>query len=470
MKKAPGWLLATMMMLNSGVGRADEKTPEVDNLTVAASSWKEKKFTGSPISLNLKDADVLDVFRLIGETSGFNVVVHPNVTGKITVALDDVPWDQALEVILSTLRLGAERAQSVLRIMPRDLLIAEAQANLDAQKAAVKSAPKYTRIFPISYTDLPRIQSLIQSYTGAQSSDSAAATDPSAPLLIPDSNTQSLIVRDTAEGLDRIKKLIQILDVQTPQIVIDAKVIDATETFSRSIEGKIAFGSGDYTKSMNFNGGTLPLAGPATPLQVPSGTNAVKFSVGGSNLLNALLTYSEGDSKAKVISSPRVLVLSGKSATINQTSNISIESSTISNGVTTITRAFTPVPTTLTVTPRATNEGAVFMTLSLTRSVAQTDPSGQVSPATRTINTDVIVDSGNTLVLGGVQSMSETEASTGMPFLRRIPLIGWLFGKELSGNEKSELMFFVTPRILNMKRAGMTESAQAGEAEKKSNL
>jgi type IV pilus assembly protein PilQ len=281
-------------------------------------------------------------------------------------------------------------------------------------------------------------------------------------------NTQSLIIRDTAEGLERIKKLVQLLDVQTPQIVIDAKVIDATESFTKAIEGKLAFGTADQSKSVNFNGGSL--AGITTPLTLTGGTNAVKFGVSSSSLLNALLTYSEGDSKAKVISSPRVLVLSGKSATINQTSNIAITQTVATVGSTTTATTFVPVPTTLTVTPRATNEGSVFMNLNFTRAIVQTDSSGQASPATRNITTDVIVDSGNTLVLGGVQSVSETEASSGVPFLRKIPLIGWLFGKETLGREKSELMFFVTPRILNMKRAGMGESASSAEAEKKSNI
>ncbi len=457
----------TVLLLNSGPVRAQDGTgegsstpaPQVDNLTVAAASWKDKKFTGSPISLNMKDADVLDVLRMIGETSGFNVVVHPSVGGRITVSLEEVPWDQALEVVLSTLRLGAERSQSVLRVMPRDLLLAEAQARVDAQKAQVKTAPKYTRIFPVSYAEPNAIKTMIQSYTGTGAGN---ASDPSASFILLDENTQSLIVRDSAESLERIKKLIQILDVQTPQIVIDAKVIDATESFSKAIDGRLAFGSSDSSRGVYLNGGTLPLAGSAATPFDPGGANAVKIGVGGSTLLNALLTYSESESKAKVISSPRVLVMSGKAATINQTSNLAVTQQVISVGSTSVAVNFVPVPTTLSVTPRATNEGSVFMNLNFTRSTVQV-LRGQSTPASRNITTDVIVDSGNTLVLGGVQSVSETESSAGMPFLRKIPLIGWLFGSEEFSREKSELMFFVTPRILNMKRAGLGDNVRANE-------
>ena len=469
MNKAPGWLLLMSMILSPGVGRAEEPVAQPDNLSLAENSWKDRKFTGSPISLNLKDADVVDVFRMIGDASGFNVILHPSVTGKITLSLEEVPWDQALEVVLSTLRLGAERSGSVLRILPRDQLISEAQVNAEFKKVAGSTAPRYTRIFPISYAEITQLTTLIQSYLGASVGTPAttrADPAPDATLIIPDPNTQSLIVRDTAEGLERIQKLIKLLDVQSPQIVIDAKVIDATETFSKAIEGKVAFGTNP--KSVHFNGGDL--AGVSTAFTPTGSANALKFGVTGSNLLNALLSYSEGESKAKVISSPRVLVMSGKSATINQTTNLAITQQLVVNGAVQSTVTFTPVPTTLTVTPKATNEGAVFMNLNFTRSIVQIDPSGQASPATRNVTTDVIVDSGNTLVLGGVQSISETESSTGMPFLRKIPIIGWLFGKETVGQEKSELMFFVTPRILNMKRAGLSDSASPPEEGDKATL
>jgi len=254
MKKPMGFFLVTFILAGSPIAEAQESAP----LDTIEKSTREKKFTGSPITLKLKDADINEVMRLIGEASGFNVVVAPGVSGKVTVSLEDVPWDQALDVVMTTMNLAAERFESVLRVMPREVLLKEKQAILETERIASQTAPRITRIFPISYSDLTQLSNLLSGFLstppagagasgGAQTGAPGAAGTPgqsggaqgaALSSIQIDQNTQSLIVRDTSEGVERIRKMIALLDVQTPQIMIEAKVIDANESFVNTIDGK----------------------------------------------------------------------------------------------------------------------------------------------------------------------------------------------------------------------------------------
>jgi type IV pilus assembly protein PilQ len=378
----------------------------------------------------------------------------------VTVSLENVPWDQALEVVMTTLDLAAERNESVLRVMPRDMLLKQKQQDLDNAKLSQVSAPRITRVFPLSYASPPNIRDLLKQYSAPIGPTAGYAP----PTILVDDNTQSLVIQDTSEGIEKAKKIIRLLDVQTPQVIIEAKVIDATEGFTRSLDGKFDLGLGGLTASINgglagaassSSGGSSSAAGSS------GGANTFKFGIGNTFSLNALLNYSEGDSKAKVISTPRVLVLSGKQAKITQGSNLAVKQTTMTNGQVVETTTFIPYNTSLNITPRATNDGSVLMKLDLSRDTVVIDQNGQSSVAPRNVTTEVIVDSGNTLVIGGVQSTSETEASGGFPFLRKLPLLGWLFGKETSITDKNELMFFVTPRILNVKKTSISDGSES---------
>jgi type IV pilus assembly protein PilQ len=453
---------------------------DANPLETVTKATSEKKFTGSPITLKLKDADINEVMRLIGEASGFNVVVSPGVSGKVTVSLEDVPWDQALDVVMTTMNLAAERFESVLRIMPREALMKEKQSVLDAQKLASQTAPRVTRVFPISYADLAQLSGLLKSFLStAQSGQSEGQGGGLASIQI-DQNTQSLIVRDTAEGVERVRKMIALLDVQTPQVLIEAKVIDASQSFFHQIDGKFGITAG--SSSLSINGaalagttqpgtGTVGTSGQSPAQQAAQGSvNSFKIGIGSSFSLNAMLNYSENENRANVISSPRLVVLSGKTANILQASALKVEQTTNTAGGSQTATVFIPVNTSLNVTPRATNDGSVFMKLNLQRDIVQLDANGQNAISPRNINTEVVVDSGNTLVLGGVQSSTETSASSGFPFLRKLPLLGWLFGTEASSNDKNELMFFVTPKIVNAKKTSLDEGGTPDAEQKPAKL
>ncbi len=466
--------LVLVLGLQSGV-RAQDANP----LDTVMNSAKDKKFTGSPITLKLKDADINEVLRLIGEASGFNVVVSPGVSGKVTVSLEDVPWDQALDVVMTTLNLAAERFESILRVMPRDVLLKEKQSFLDAEKMASQAAPRITRVFPISYADLNQLSALLKGFLSTAQSTQADSTAAGLSSIQVDQNTQSLIVRDTAEGVERVRKMIALLDVQTPQIMIEAKVIDATESFTHTIDGKFGLSAGSSSLSINgaalagsSSGGSAPGGiGQSASQQAAQGSvNSFKLGIGSSFTLNAILNYSEAENRANVITSPRLVVLSGKTAALIQGGQLAVE--TITNTVAGPQNGFTFLNynTSLNVTPRATNDGSVFMKLNLQRDIVQTAIGAQPTIAPRSVNTEVVVDSGNTLVLGGIQSSQETSASTGFPFLRKLPLLGWLFGTENQTADKNELMFFVTPKIINAKKTSLNDGGPQEPEAKPANL
>jgi type IV pilus assembly protein PilQ len=435
----------------------------VEIASKTAEAYKTGKFTGSPITIKLKDADVHEVLRMIGETSGFNIVIHPAVTGKVTLSMEDVPWDQALDIVLSTLKLSAERNESVLRVLPKEMMIAEKRQELDALKLTQATAPRVTRVFPISYADINNLSKILQQFVNSQTVGDSPASN--LGTIIVDSDIQSLIVRDTAENIDKIKKMIEILDVQTPQVLIEGKVVEASEDFSKSIDGN--FGIGGNRLGAGFNG-----AGGLLGSTISLGDSKGGFSAAGLTLfklangtagLSASLQMSESESKLKVVSSPRTVVLSGKSATITQGKTFAVKLVTppSANNPGSAQIVQVTANTRLNVTPRVTNDGSVFMNLNLTREVLKLQAGDVPSIQPRTMETEVIIESGNTLVIGGVLNMDESNASSGIPFLRNIPIFGTLFGNDSEAIGKSELMFFITPRILNQKKTGIVEDEPA---------
>lgn len=458
------WLAVGLIGCNA---LAQNSASSLDEAMNASGNANETRFTGSPITLKLKDADVADVFRMISETSGFNIVIHPDVKGTITLSLEEVPWDHALNVVLTTLKLGAERKDNVMRILPKEMLMTEKRQDLETKRLAESSAPRVTRIFPISYADLGEISGVVSKFCDDNNLTGAAPV-----TVITDKASQSLIVRDTAERLEKIAKLIELVDVQTPQVMIEAKVLEATEQFSKDLGGSL--GVGGSKMGMGFNG-PQDLAG--TSILLPSSANPAAGAFAGlTSGLNATLRMAESENSVKVISNPKTVVLSGKTASINQAQTIAKTLVTPATPTSPATSSIVQVTanTKLSVTPRVTNEGSVFLKLDpslvtrgsvflkldLNRDVIHIETDGTPALEPRTMNTEVIVESGNTLVIGGVLNIDENEASGGMPFLRKIPLLGALFGSETYKNLKSELMFFVTPRILNQRKAISAEDTK----------
>ena len=467
--------LETPSLTHSDSGLSPKAQAEAKRIQQFLTNREHRTFIGKPITIQVRDMDVVDVFRIVAEASGFNIVIGDEVQGKLTLSLLDVPWDQALSVILQQMGLAAERSNNILRIMTLESLRAEKVLEYQAKLASQVAAPRITRFFPISYADLTELSGLLGRFqnaaittidTGTAAGGAAAAAVQATqqragaanqPIILSDRRTNSLIIRDTVESMDRIQKLIELLDTQTPQIQIEGKVIEATETFAKNINGTFAFGvNGPNPLFGSFAGGGASQALLST--LADTSTNGASFSIAflpNIRSVNARLNLEETEDRVKVLSSPKLVVLNKQAATITQTQPVAFQTTTIVGGV--VTTNFTVLTATLSlnVTPSVTNDGSVLMQLTLTRDVPQS--AGPITAvAARNINTQVVVDSGTTLVLGGIYTTQSSVGERGLPFLRKIPLLGSLFGGDSQSTSRSELFFFVTPQIINPKRAGLT--------------
>ncbi len=429
---------------------APAATPEgrIDQFLEATAT---NKYVGRHITLQVKDGDIVDVFKLIGETSGFNMVIGSDVAGKLNLSLVDVPWDLALDTILTTNKLGAERTGNVLRVAQLATLTEEKKAQQQAKLAAENNAPRVTRIFPLSYATGASLLPVLSRFGGGNAGAAGAPRD----TIIIDERTNSLIVQDTAENLARMAKIIKLLDRQTPQVQIEAKIVDASENFSRDLSGLFGVAA---EPSFGAVGASF-LTGLSNPGSVPgqspseSGASSLgmKLKIGAlANLrLAAILNLAESESRTRIISSPRTVVLNKQPATIVQGIPVLVP--------VTIQTANGSAPSTevrsanlsLSVTPTVTNDGNILMNLTIANDTPTTLAGGQNGIANRNMTTQVVAESGSTIAIGGVYTSTEESSESGIPLLRKLPLIGTLFGRETKGNKRTELFIFVTPRILN---------------------
>lgn len=475
----PGPMAPEMATMASPPKPLDPKAQAIDDFLGAV---ENHEYVGSKITLQMKDADVADIFRLISEASGFNIILGGDIRGTLTMSLVDVPWDLALDTVFQTLRLGGKRQGNVLRVITLATMTNEAQENLRAKQANELNQPRVTRLFPLSYADPSAITGTLNAFLAAEQASASAIPGAAAPPLsstsgtVPgalvqvDARTNSILVRDIPRRVDQMRKLIELMDTQTPQILIEAKLIEANENFSKSISG--SFGGGNNLSGpfgASFNGADPFQAIAPSPADVANGIHgAISWSptvgfINGVQRLNAALTFGEQQGSSKGIASPRVVVLNKQTANITQDQPVLVPTTIIGpTGVPGLGVTLQSASLNLQVTPTITNDGGVLMNLTLTRGVIVPVGGGQSAPANRTMTTQVLVDSGSTLVLGGVYTQNSRESESGFPILRKIPLIGALFGSETSDTERSELFFFITPRILNEREAGLTQSGGQG--------
>lgn len=445
-------------------------------------SRETQRFHGKPVTIQVRDMDIADVFRLIGEASGFNIILGEDVKGKITLSLVEVPWDQALDVILHTLGLGADRTNNILRIMSLGALTAEKENELRAIRAAEANAPRVTKVFPISYANLTDLEKLLTSFGGFGVQAAGApggAGGTRSRSIVTDNRTNSLIVRDLPENVERIQKLLEFLDTQTPQVLIEGKIIEASENFGTKLNGGLGFGrqggNNQYFATMNQHSSDTDLSNPLDRLigdiDTFTGRTAADSGKGGGSLglsvplsflqsarLNAFLQMNESEDQIKVISSPKAVVLNKESAVILDAEPVPNKQVTITGNSATTTVSLLAANLKLEVKPTVTNDGSVLLELTLTRDEPRNfnvDGNQVGAVANRNIKTIVLVESGTTLVMGGFYVMRESKNSSGFPILRKIPIIGWLFGSEGSSMQRNELFFFITPQILNVKKAGL---------------
>jgi type IV pilus assembly protein PilQ len=459
-------------------------------------------FTGQRISLDFKDADLQNVLRVLADVSGLNIVATDDVKGKVTLHLVEVPWDQALDLVLHSNRLEATREDNVVRISTVARLKEEREALRAADEAEKELEPLRTRYLKVNYAHAD--DALVDKVKGVLTDRGSVTFD---------DRTNTVIVRDIHRGTVDAADLIRELDTQSPQVLIEANIVEATKDFARAlgVQWGYQYNAGPQTGNptgMNFPGtiglggsglgaGTPPPAAtPGVPrLPVPfladfpvpagfgsgfgAGTgSAIDLALGsidGSQMLSTRLTALEEEGKAKVISRPRVITMNNVAATIQSLTILRVKLPSTGTVINTGTggaagsasTATEKINTgiTLVVTPQISSDGFVLMSIyakssqpDFTRTV-----DGIPNEISREANSNVLIRNGETVVLGGIYRNTSDYRESGMPFLRNIPAIGWLFKRMLENTHHEELLVFLTPKIVNVGTAALPPAGRLWE-------
>lgn len=424
------------------------------------------KFFGKQISIEANDLDVRELLKFISEESGINLIIDNDVRSTVSVKLRKVPWDQALVLILKSSGLSYRRQGSVLRIATMATMLLEDQIAIERKRAKEVTEPMIVKNFSINYADVEGLEKKIQEVLAqdrtARSSQGAPATNSvQEGKVTSDKRTGMLVVTATETSLKQIEAIIKILDVQPQQVMVEARVIEASEEFNKSLgvnwglNRGLAFNSSPRVstsigqpwsdpKPINIS----PALGYSSP-QSRTGSFGSSLWLGKMGVMGDLdvqLRLEETENRLKILSTPRVTVLSNTRATINQTYQIIVGTETVTtNNVSTTSPKFADVGVKLNVVPQISNLGTVKLALDLIRTGAQQESQTTNS---RDMKTEVIVRSGQTFVIGGVFQSDFSINKNGIPGLKDIPILGTLFRGSSETRRKTELMMFITPKIL----------------------
>lgn len=410
------------------------------------------QFYGDPINLQFKDADIRDVINMISQESGVNIVLSEGVKGNVTVKMREVPWDQALVIIMRSKGLGYIRQGSVLRVATLDQLREETEAAKRMLQSQQDLTPLKVKVIPVSYGKVDDMLQQIMPFL-----------TPGRGKIIADKRTSSLVITDTESMLDKVTRLIAELDIPPAQVMIEGKIVEAGEEFKEQIgiNWSALGGSKVLSADGGANGGPIFLS-PSLRVQPISGDSAAG-GVGSLGLtigtldflgdLNATLALAENDTLVNIISSPRVVTINKEEAQIAQKGeNVTITQTLDQNGNAAPTVNRTPVELLLKVTPQITADGGVIMDVDVKREFvgAVVNQETNARPInSRSAKTKVLVKSGQTAVIGGIYQNDVNKGETGVPGLKDLPVLGWLFKSRNTEATKTELIIFLTPRILN---------------------
>ncbi len=409
----------------------------------------QKKYTGAPIDMTLRDADVVETLRSFSKIAGLNIVIQPDVKGRVTVELENVPWDQALEQILKINGLGYEVEGNIMRIAPLDDLRKEAQARQQLEAAKALSVPLETVMKRLSYTSAANVANILRrGGSGGILSQRGS--------VIVDQRTNTLIISELPDYMDTVLAIIDNLDEPEPQVMIEARIIETTKRFSRTLG--INWG---------FNGTAGPATGNSTGLEFPNNIDAsgsVNLQTGGQNgllrigfgnildtfRLDAVLNAAEDDGLVNILSTPKVATLNNHTAQIQ--SGLQIPIQTVANN--TVSVQFVNATLKLQVTPQITADGTVVMDINIQKREVQTAflvPGATNAPiATKEATTQVLVKDGGTAVIGGIYEVSTDQSQQRVPGLANIPIIGHLFKNRDRSDQNQELLIFITPRVVRL--------------------
>ncbi len=414
-----------------------------------------KIYHGNLVSLDFKDAEIQNILRLIAEVSGLNVVAGDNVTGKVTVRLVNVPWDQALDVVLASHQLGYIRTGNIIRVAPAERLKAEEAQYLADRRSKEKLEDLVVKLQPLNYAKVTDAQEQVETLLSDRGTVNV------------DLRTNTLIIKDIPTVIEQAVKLVRRLDTRTPQVLIEAKIIEANLDFAKELgisytadflNADIASGqnatqnggdfgnrvvnSGPSSTGSSFFSGALPISGTPTGLAAGSFT-AIKDQLD----IDVVISALESSGHGRVISSPRIMTLDNKEARIQQ--GISIPFQTTEEGDTNL--EFIDADLSLTVTPHVTNDDAIIMKIKVSRNAPDLSvptATGDPAIAKNEATTEALVQDGETMVIGGIYVIDKARSNQSIPYFNRIPFMQFLFQNYKVADSKNELIIFVTPRIV----------------------
>jgi len=448
---------------------------------------KSQIYTGNKISLDFQDIEVRRVLQLLADFTGINMVAADTVQGNITLRLKDVPWDQALDIVLKTKNLDKRRNGSVIWIAPVSELIKSEEEEAKAIAQSIKLSPIQSEYIKLSYAKAADILKLIEDSRDGKgatanrtsNSDSLALESLLSPRgsAVADTRTNTLIVNDTAQNIDKIRKMVDLLDVSVKQVMIEARIVSASTDFTKEMGVKWGILSQGITRNNDLlvGGSDTTLWNLRKP-EKDSDTGGWKYEIerpdnlnvdlgavtpGASRIAFGLISLSDfmldlelsavqADGYGEVISTPKVMTADKQSAKIESGTQIPYASSSGGGANAVPKTEFINATLSLDVTPSITPEGKVMMKLNITKDApGQPTPTGQLTINKNSIDTNVLVDNGETIVLGGIFEQENLNSQTKVPFLGDIPYLGKLFRRDTKKDSKRELLIFVTPRIVN---------------------
>jgi type IV pilus assembly protein PilQ len=405
------------------------------------SSGTSGNYKGRKVTLEFADAEVRKIFQLLAEVSNKNFVLGDDVTGTISIKLVNVPWDQALDIILDTKNLDKREDGNILLIKGKGKFKSQAEEELEIKKIAAKSIELKTETFSVNYADLAAITSQFEKLK-----------TPDRGQIASDARTSKVIVKDTPQALSDMRVLLSQLDLPERQVMIEARIIEATSSFSRNlgISWGVHYRDGSASvmniNSMDSSFGGLTSAPPIAGIAAAAGATAgISFGTLASNIkVDARLNAAASAGMIKIISSPKVATLNHKPAKISQGQQIPYQNTTSTSGAVT---AFVAATLSLEVTPHINANGTIMMKID-----AKNDAPGTGNPPpinTKQATTEMLLRDGETTVIGGIFVDNDIEGDDGVPFLMDIPYLGKLFKSSSKTKIKTELLIFITPRILD---------------------
>ena len=421
-------------------------------------------YHGEKLSLNFQNIEIRALLQVIADFTNFNIVTSDSVNGSVTLRLKDVPWDQALDIILQAKGLGMKKSGNVIWIAPKDELAAKEKQELENRKAVSDVEPLQTQSFQLNYAKAVDIAKGLSGQSSSGGSGNSTKMLSARGSVIAESRTNQLFVTDVPSVLEQVQALVQKLDVPVRQVMIEARIVEATDSWGRSLGAKLGIngttgtGRGSSTSggigidtSNSTKGGTL-FNLPATAQNgYSAAAMAVSiFSSGASRFLTLEISALEADGEGKVVSSPRVVTADQTMAIIEQGTELPYQSAT-SSGATSV--QFRKANLKLEVTPQVTPEGNVIMDVDVTNdSVGQATTDGYAIN-TKHVQTNVLVENGGTVVIGGIYTMTNNKDVTKVPLLGDIPILGNLFKNTTKSTKKTELLVFISPKIVSSRAA-----------------